>query len=103
MAISARVRFKVHGSPYDIRLGDLTPQDAGDFRRAVGVPLGHAFSPAMDLDVIAGLMWLTRRKQNRNLSYAEVAESFTYDDFERADPESPLAPDGEQDGLDPPA
>ena len=74
--------FKFHIGPtaYELRLGDLTPRDSGDFRREVGMPLMQAFG-ATDLDVIAGFVWLIRRRAQRNLSYAEVADSFTYADY----------------------
>lgn len=77
------VRFTIAGQPYDLRIGDLTPRDAADFRRAVGIPLMQALT-ASDLDVIAGFAWLLRRRQpgQERVTYDEVAESFTYDDYE---------------------
>ena len=93
--------FKVAGEPYDIRIGDFTPKDAGDYRRAVGLPMMQAFGQ-MDLDTIAGFVWLVRRQLSPNLSYEEVASSFTYDDYE------PVSTDGagagaEADPNDPPS
>lgn len=74
------VAITVDGERYLIRLSDLTAIDAGDFRRAVGTSLVSVMSEgSADLDVIAGLVWLARRKRERGLKYEDVARRLTYD------------------------
>lgn len=83
MANSPTLAFQIGGDKYEVRLGDLTPRDARDFRSAVGVPLIKAVtSDSTDLDVIAGLVWLVRRRTSHQLRFEQVLDSFTYDDFE---------------------
>lgn len=74
------LNFTVAGARYEIDLGDLTPQDARDFRMAVGMSPMSALGDA-DLDVVAGWVWLVRRRSLPNLTYAEVCGSFTYQDY----------------------
>lgn len=90
------ISFVVGGARYDVCLDDLTAADAGDFRRAVGIPLVSAFSDGKaDLDVIAGMVWLIRRRGQRNLAYASVAETITYGNVSQVDDEQPAeAADG---------
>ena len=86
------LRFRIGADTYEVRIGEFTPRDAADYRRAVGVPLMQAFGQ-MDLDTIAGFVWLVRRRLQPSLTYDEVADSFTYDDYLGLDD----APDGEPD------
>lgn len=78
--------FKVAGVRYEISPNDFTAAEAGDFRRELGFSLGEAFSAgSADLDVIAGLVWLIRRRTVKGLGYRQVAESITYADIEADD------------------
>lgn len=97
MSEAPTFEFTVAGAAYTVRLGELTPKDAGDFRRAVGMSLMSAFGQ-VDLDVIAGFVWLVRRRMQPGLSYETVAESFTYDDYLADGPAEPAEAD-----TDPPA
>lgn len=76
---------------YDIRLANLTAIDAKDFRAAVGVSLAQAISDgSLDLDIVAGLIWLVRRQRERGLAYSKVAKEITYEsnlDFSTPDAE----------------
>lgn len=76
----AIIRTTIDGVHYDLDLGDITALDAKDFRREVGIPLAAAMSEAegVDIDVIAGLVWLVRRKTERGLSYTDVASTITF-------------------------
>ncbi|HET7486835.1 MAG TPA: hypothetical protein VFJ85_02835 [Acidimicrobiales bacterium] len=70
----------VDGQTYTIRLGDLSALDAKDFRAAVGVSLAQVMTNgSTDLDVLAGLVWLARRRRERGLAYKTVAKVLTYD------------------------
>ncbi len=85
----------VDGTTHTIRLANLTAIDAKDFRAAVGVSLAQAMSEgSTDLDVVAGLVWLARRKTERGLPYATVAKALTYDsDLSVDQPSEPEATD----------
>ena len=79
------ISFVAAGVRYDVRFDDLTAADAGDFRRAVGMPLVSAFKDGnTDLDAIAGLVWLVRRRGQRGLAFASVAETLTYGNVDMA-------------------
>lgn len=69
----------VDGTNYTVRIKDLSAIDAKDFRAAVGVSLGEAMTgTSVDLDIIAGLVWLVRRKRERGLPYLKVAKEISY-------------------------
>lgn len=77
---SPALELTVDGETFTLRFSDLTAIDAKDFRVAVGVPLTDAMSAeTTDLDIIAGLVWLARRKRERGLPYLKVAKELTYD------------------------
>jgi hypothetical protein len=83
-------RFKVNGELYEMSPGDFTAVDAGDFRRQMGISLGEAFSSGQaDIDIVAALVWLVRRRTNRGLAFRAVAETITYDSIEPADDTEP--------------
>lgn len=98
MADTTKVSFRVAGAGYEVDYNTLTAVDAGDFRRVVGIPLVHAFRNGADLDVIAALVWLVRRRGQRGLTYEEVAESINYgnvefDTDEAAEAKDPNSPE----------
>ncbi len=73
------LKFEVDGKEYILRPGELSARDAIDFRGAVGVGLTEAVATmgGGDLGVLAGLIWLVRRKTERALTFDAVADSFT--------------------------
>lgn len=82
------ITFKLAGGEtYTVRHVDMTAIDARDFRRAVGERLVTVFAGTLgaDLDVIAGLLWLTRRRDEPHLTYEQVAEDLRYADLEAVD------------------
>ena len=92
----ATITFIAAGTRYAINFEDLTAADSGDFRRAVGMPLSAVFRDGeADLDAIAGLVWLVRRRGQRNLAYASVAESLTYGNVSLETEDDAAAPDAE--------
>lgn len=69
----------VDGTRYEIALSRLTAEDARDFRAATGMPLQAVFDGKQtDIDLIAGLIWLVRKKTDRKLTYHQVASGFSY-------------------------
>lgn len=70
----------VDGTEHFICLSDLTAIDAKDFRAQVGVPLQAVFAGAVgtDIDIIAGLVWLDRRRTDQRLQYVTVASEMTF-------------------------
>lgn len=77
---SSVIRASVDGVDYDLDFSDLTAIDAKDFRREVGTPLASVLTGGVDadIDVIAGLVWLARRKHQPSLTYTEVAQSISF-------------------------
>lgn len=76
----AVVRITVDGMNYDLDMGDINAIDAKDFRREVGITLASSMTDSVDvdLDVIAGLVWLARRKTERGLTYNDVASMLSF-------------------------
>lgn len=97
MADEAGFEIIADGVKYTIRMSDLSAADAGLFRKTVGLPLAAAFTEGnADIDVIAGLVWLVRRKTNPTLAYAAVAETLNYGNLEVGG-DAPDAPEQEPD------
>lgn len=92
--------FTVDGKRHELNLVEVTGRDAKAFREATGVSLRKAFSSFasdpddVDLDTIAGILWLARRQAGEKVSYDDVLGSITYTtDFsaESTEVESPEA------------
>lgn len=90
------VRITVGDDVYDIDFSDLTAVDAKDFRREVGIPLAAVLADKedADIDVIAGLVWIVRRKAEKGLTFDTVAKSISFT--------TTLDLDATPDGGDPP-
>jgi len=71
--------IKVGPNTYRLDIDDVTGRDAQDFLAVVGLPLASAMTgDYRDLHVIAGLVWLARRRSERNLAYESVNKSLSY-------------------------
>ena len=90
--------FSVTSGPYEGRyqvdLADLNGVDSRDFRGAIGISLAEVVgNGGGDLDTLAALVWLTRRKSNKALPFQAVAEHINYGNVEQtaadADPVEP--------------
>lgn len=77
----------VDGEEYIIRFEDFTALDSREFRREMGMSLAQAFTTDPDLDMVAGLLWLHRRKTEPKLKYEDVAKKLTYLNIEVEDPD----------------
>jgi len=93
-ALNQGLSLTVDGRVYTVRAGDLTGMDAAALRREVGMSfmgLMKAMQSDPDVDLIAALMWLSRRIEGEKLlSYEEVAQEVGYDvDIDLVDAEEP--------------
>lgn len=81
-ALESGVTLKIDGTQYTVRAGDLTALDARALRRELGLSflgLMGALETDPDIDLIAGLMWLSRRVNGETtLAYDEVASDLDY-------------------------
>lgn len=76
------VRITIAGKEREFRVGEYTAVEARLFRREMGVSLQKVFRDGdVDLDIIAALWWLQRRRDNPKLTFEDVAGAFTYDDL----------------------
>lgn len=75
------------GTAHQVRLGSVTGSDAKLFRAQVGTGLLEAIAGgALDLDTIAGLVWLSRRRGGeRSLPYQTVADTLAWEHVDRVD------------------
>lgn len=95
MADDPVLELTVDGTVYRIRFDEFNALDAREFRRELGTGMAAAFTESPDLDTIAGVLWLHRRKTNPKLKFADVARELTYLDFEVDDDSNS---DDEEDG-----
>lgn len=82
MADSPALEITVDGKQYVIRFEDFNALEAREFRREMGSGLAAAFADTPDLDTIAGVLWLHRRKTHPKLKFEDVARELTYHNFE---------------------
>jgi hypothetical protein len=77
------IKILVDGTEYTVRQGDLTSLDTMSLRRETGMSfagLMAAFQKDPDIDLVAALVWLSRRIDGEMmLSYADVAGEIGYD------------------------
>lgn len=77
------ITIRVDGEEYTVRDGDLTSLDTMELRRATGmsfVQVTMAMQEAADIDLIAALVWLSRRIDGeRGLPFSVVAQEIGYD------------------------
>lgn len=81
-ALNEGISLTIDGAVYTVRAGDLSALDTRALRKELGLSfmgLITAFREDPDIDLIAGLMWLSRRVNGeQNLTYDEVAGSVDY-------------------------
>lgn len=82
-ALDLGLTISVEGRRYTVRQGDLSSLDTMALRRETGysfMGLLKAFQTDPDIDLIAALVWLSRRIDGEIvLTYAEVAADIGYD------------------------
>ena len=73
------IRITVAGKQHYLKFDELSAKDAKDFRHETGSSLATVFlEGTVDLDIIAGLLWLERRKTNPKVTYDSIASTLTY-------------------------
>lgn len=97
-ALEEGLTITVDGTAYTVRTGDLSALDTRALRKELGmsfVGLLDAFRKDPDIDLIAGVMWLSRRAKGEfSLTYDEVAGDLGYDlDISFDGQEEPDAPE----------
>ena len=77
------IQVKVAGTIYSLQANDVRPLDVAALRRATGfsfMGLMKAAETDPDIDVVAAIVWLSRRTNGeRTLAYETVAGEFDYD------------------------
>jgi len=77
------ITITADGKKYPLSVGDVTSLDVVALRRATGMgvrALVGAAATDPDIDVIAAIVWLSRRSQGeRALRFEEVAADLSYD------------------------
>lgn len=77
--MSSEITFKITDGPYagdySIDPEDFTATELGQFRKAVGFPLETIGTAGVGLDVLAGMVWLVRRRSSRGLAFEAVADT----------------------------
>lgn len=72
------------GNRYDMRIGDFSAMDELDYKRITGAELMTPFmSGELNSAMIAGLVWLTRRRfGEKQLRFEKVAQEFKWADLD---------------------
>lgn len=89
------VSLLVDDKRYDIDLFDIDGLEWRDVRRATHMKAMEVVRAALhdtDLEAIAGLVWIWRRRTEPALTYEEVLKPLTLDSFGAKDEETPADP-----------
>lgn len=82
-ADSPGMQIEVDGRTYVVRESDLTPRDVAAIRRETGFAgwagLAQEAQRGFDLDVLAALVWLSRRIGGDFVPYESVLDEMSYD------------------------
>ena len=84
------IEFKISAGPYaadyGIDLKDITASDVGDLINAGGPDLDDVFAGngKPGTRVMAGLVWIVRRRGNKGLAFRAVADNISMDIIEPA-------------------
>lgn len=77
------IELTVKDRTYRVMLEDLTGSETKAFRETVGMsPTQALASGDLDLDVLAGFVWLVRRRTEQHLQYSQVADSISWKELE---------------------
>jgi hypothetical protein len=82
---NAALTIKIDGKSYEVRVGEFTGRDVRDFRAVLGFTPQKVFNdPSLygDLDAMAGLVWLVRRRAEPSLGFEKVLDSISYDNVD---------------------
>lgn len=80
--------MELDGTPYPIRMSEITGLDSAAFRRATGGlsligtirAIAKNGANGADLDIVAALAWISRRQHGEpTLDFEEVAEAIGYE------------------------
>lgn len=99
----ADIEFRISDGPYKadyrIDMRDITASDVGDLINAGGPDLDAVFSGAgrPGTRVMAGLVWIVRRRGNKGLAFRAVADNINMDVIEQI--EEPVQGDAAASGL----
>lgn len=76
------VVITVAGVEHHLDAMAVTGLDAREFRRQTGQPFASVLAnlDALDLDLVAGLVWMARRQAGEIADFDEIAGSLTYAD-----------------------
>lgn len=100
-AANVRWVIRVNGQGWEFRLSEMTAAEYGALKRGPGMTPGEAALGAMqgDFECFAAAWWLARRQcGERDLDWAETADSLSYDDewfleFADTEPAEEAVPD----------
>lgn len=76
--------FTLDGKPYELNLEELTGRDTKEFRTQTGMSFRRTVTmftkdpDDVDIDSIAGLIWLARRQAGEQVDYDTVLGEITY-------------------------
>lgn len=81
-ALDSGIRVKIGDEVFEVRIGDITPQLAGELRRSTGMSfrlLMSLLDEDPDIDLLTAFEWLARRIRGEDVAMSDV--EFTYEDM----------------------
>lgn len=79
----AMLQFEFNGETLVMRQSEITGIDSRDFRAELGFGIAGIFNDPTrftDVDSVAGIIWIIKRRKNPRLKFEEIAEKVTLAD-----------------------
>src|SRR5690606_17377658 len=77
-----KLRITVGGRPYEIAMGEFSALDEVHYKKATGEDMMSAFTGGnINTILLAGLVWLHRRRYEKTLRFETVAAEFKWNDL----------------------
>lgn len=77
-----KIRVVCGGNPYEISLADISSLDEFDYYQKTGQTFMDVFSGKVSSFAIAGIVWVYRRRWEKQLTFDEVLKEFKLSDLE---------------------
>lgn len=74
--------FDFEGQRYELSQRDMTASERLAWRQTLGVPFPAMMMQGLDVDVIAGVIWIIKRRSDPRLAFTDIADKLRWDDFD---------------------
>lgn len=74
--------FDFEGQRYELSQRDMTASERLAWRQTLGMPFLAMLMQGLDVDVVAGVIWIIKRRSDPRLAFTDIADKLRWDDFD---------------------